>query len=74
MYNGSKSVCCFIPRDINLLLLTFIIANGNLQYVNSHKYLGVIFEDGNCDKDVIRQLKTFHINANLILRKFGNVL
>ncbi len=47
------------------------LSNANLQYVNSQKYLGVILEDGNCDKDVTRQLKRFHINVNLLLRKFG---
>ncbi len=48
------------------------LPHSNLLYLlNSNKYLGVILEDGNCDKDVTQQLKRFHINANLWFRKFG---
>ncbi len=72
VYNGSKSVCIlFHPKDINVMLLTFIYLTVICMYANSHKYLGIILEDGNCDKDVTRQLKRFHPKSNLLLRKFG---
>ena len=70
VYNGSKSVCMlFRPKGHNCPVADLYLSNGNLQYVNSHKYLGVILEDGNCDKDITRQLKRFHINANLLIWK-----
>ncbi len=34
--------------------------------VNSHRYLGVIIEDGKCELDIKRQLMKFYANANTL--------
>ncbi len=49
VYNGSKSVCMllrprFRPKGHKCPVADFYLSNGNLQYVNSHKYLGIILE------------------------------
>ena len=59
------------------MFVVVVIANAHLLSVAIHEsqkrvlFLVVILEDRNCDKDVTRQLKRFHINVNLLLRKFG---
>ncbi len=42
-----------------------------LQCILSHKYLGVIIEDGNCEAHIKRQLMNLYANANTLVRKFG---
>ena len=68
---ASQSSMLFRPKVNKCFVADLYLSNGNLQNVNSHKYQGVILEDGNRDKDVTWQLKMFHINANLLLIKFG---
>ena len=38
--------------------------------VTQCKYLGVIISDHNCDLNIKRQMRKYHSNANMLLRKF----
>ena len=42
-----------------------------LKWVQEHKYLGVIISsDGKDDVDIDRQIKSFYVRENMLIRKF----
>ena len=73
IYNRKKSVCMsFMPKAMKNISIPRVFLNQEcLQWVTSYKYLGVcISDDMSDDADMARQIKSFYIRGNTLVRKF----
>ncbi len=51
MFNSTKSVLLFQPKNYKILVADLFLSGKQLQCL-SHKYLGVIINDGNSEADI----------------------
>ena len=73
IYNSAKTMCmCFSPKFIKLKSPTLMLDGEVLNFVEKNKYLGVIIQTNSTEQDVIRQMRKFYANANMLIRKFSN--
>ena len=75
LFNARKTVCMkFVPRLFHKIKNPSIHLSGNeLNFVNTHKYLGNIISSNSLDDDDIkRQIRSTYTQGNLLVRKFRN--
>ena len=73
LYNGKKSKCMlFKPRSLKLPFIPTLYLNDRpVEFVTSHKYLGVLISDNlKDDCDIKRQIKALYARGNMLTHKF----
>ena len=72
LFNRSKSMCMVVkPRGRNVSTPLMFLNGNALEYVDSVKYLGVMFsQDMKDDADMSRHLHSFYACSNVIFSKF----
>ena len=57
-YTGKTSISlCFIPRTVNISRPQLYLDTLVIPHVSECKYLGIIFCQKNCDRDIKRQMQ-----------------
>ena len=63
---------CFKSKEIKFDRPDLILGDSKIPLVS--KYLGITISEKNCDQDIHRQMRKLYYNANILLRRFSNVL
>ena len=72
LYNSTKSYSlCFKPKGIKFDRPVFYLDKLAISNVTQCRYLGIMICEKNCDVDIKRQMRKFHANTNMLLRKFS---
>ena len=75
LYNTTKSVCLYFEsKKFKLLTIPYVMLDGKrIEYVDSHKLLGMVIENSGSDKkDIARQIRSLYFRANMLVRKFSS--
>ena len=71
-YKAKKSVSlCFLWRTAKIGRPQLYLDTLVIPHVSECKYLAIIVSQMNCDRDLKRQMKRFHANASMLLRRFS---
>ena len=62
---------CFIWRTAKMGRPQLYLDTLVIPHVSECKYLAIIVSQKNCDRDLKRQVKRFHANVNMLLRRFS---
>ena len=75
IYNGSKSFSlCFKGKDLKISSPTFFFYLSKIPLVEQCRYLGTTISIKNSNLDLKCQIRKMYANANLLLRKFSQML
>ena len=74
LFNPVKSVCIvFKPCRFKLCCPTVSIGTERLTYVNTVKYLGLVFyENKKDDEDMLKQMRSLYAKSNKVIRMFNH--